>query len=722
MRARFISLDWRDFDGEALSTCVGPHPEAEIRRVVDPGSAVKTIHWGRNYIYEAAMKTPTGIEKVVVKQFRNHGMRRRLERRLWGSKAKRSWHVLNTLLLNKIDTPGPVMLLESKEPDGNSYFVTRLLEPAYEVRHFFRRLNGAPDAMEFPDVEPLGFLRKLGALARRLHDKGIWYRDLSLGNVLAHPDERGDLRLFLVDFNRAKVGRRLGLWRRSRDICRFPILEKMHREAFLDGYWGVVPNWWHPRWWLYVVSVRSYLLKHAFKNRLRRKGATAKPTQAGRHHPHIPAAEAGASKRDLTVWDHLSDQPHQHASKWQKMRIRLADGPEHLADIATVLAAAPRIYRRYRRLREDLYTRPVPFRGIGISVRPCPEKRDDHLQAILDLGVKHVLLRLHPWQDEHRDEEELARRLVENGRDVSFVLAQNRDLVRDPERWRASIEELAEIFTPFGRHFQVGHAVNRSKWGVWSSKEYAGLYHGAAQALKAFPGVEILGPGVIDFEFQSTAAYLNRRKMHFDAVASLLYVDRRGAPENTQIGLDTVGKVTLLKAICDTARNSESRSWITEVNWPLWEGPHSPAGRAVSVDEETQADYLARYFLLALGTGLVERVYWWRLVARGYGLAVLEPDGSLRRRPSFSAMRTLVDQLQGAHFIGPHQVCEGSFVYTFDGGDSIRIAAWAKEPGTKIKLPGRPVSAVDRDGMPFPVEDPLVELGPSPTYYRIQAE
>ena len=28
-----------------------------------------------------------------------------------------------------------------------------------------------------------------------------------------------------------------------------------------------------------------------------------------------------------------------------------------------------------------------------------------------------------------------------------------------------------------------------------------------------------------------------------------------------------------------------------------------------------QADYLVRYYLLTLGTGLVERVFWWRLIA-----------------------------------------------------------------------------------------------------------
>ena len=47
---------------------------------------------------------------------------------------------------------------------------------------------------------------------------------------------------------------------------------------------------------------------------------------------------------------------------------------------------------------------------------------------------------------------------------------------------------------------------------------------------------------MIDFEFYATIALLNMKRdgVHFDATAHLLYVDRRGAPENAQLGFDTV--------------------------------------------------------------------------------------------------------------------------------------------------------------------------------------
>ena len=70
------------------------------------------------------------------------------------------------------------------------------------------------------------------------------------------------------------------------------------------------------------------------------------------------------------------------------------------------------------------------------------------------------------------------------------------------------------------------------------------------------------------------------------------------SPVFVKVRVADAGLADLSVPTSSTARNAAGRCVITEVNWPLCEGPHSPAGRAVSVDEEAQADYLARYYLL----------------------------------------------------------------------------------------------------------------------------
>ena len=668
---------------------------ATVARLTDPAAALKTLHWGRNYLYVTRFENagdPLGAFDVVVKQFRVLGLRDRLRNRFRGSKAAKSWRVANALLAAGLQTPEPVTLIEPETETGPSFYVCRYLDDVQEARYLLRAANAGREREEFPGVDFPDFLEKLGKMARRLHDAGFWHRDLSSGNVLLRTGAAGTTAdLYLIDLNRTRMGKALTTSERLRDLSRMPILRPEHQDLFLASYWGGPPQGKS----LYRAYHRAFLWKNDTKKKLRGGLKGLRGLFKRRiAHAHIPDAPADASARDRAVWDRLSDQPHQHAGRAEKLRVRLADAPAHIGEGMVIAAAAPRIWRRYKEIRADLHCRPVEWQGAGLCLRPWPDNPEMPVAMVRELGVRHVLIRLHPWEETHAAEEELARALHAQGCELSFALPQNRDLVKDPARWRAAVERLAGAFTPYGRAFQIGQAINRSKWGIWTLGEYVSLARPAAEILHRHPGTELIGPAVIDFEHHVTAAVLNRKDLgfRFDAVSSLLYVDRRGAPENPQAGFDTEGKIALLKAIAETARNSTGRCWITEVNWPLWEGPHSPAGRSVSVDEETQADYLARYYLLALGTGLVERVFWWQLTARGYGLVDPADPTNPRRRPSFFAFQTLLRELAGARLERVLPVPSPARLYLFrrpDGGET--AAAWSVSnvggPAT-VRLPG----------------------------------
>jgi hypothetical protein len=49
-------------------------------RLIDPAAALKTLHWGRNYLYVTRLDTVSGPLDVVVKQFRSRNLRDRLRR------------------------------------------------------------------------------------------------------------------------------------------------------------------------------------------------------------------------------------------------------------------------------------------------------------------------------------------------------------------------------------------------------------------------------------------------------------------------------------------------------------------------------------------------------------------------------------------------------------------------------------------------------------------
>jgi tRNA A-37 threonylcarbamoyl transferase component Bud32 len=675
------------------------------------------------------METAAGAVEVVVKQFRHRALRDRLKRRLRGSKAEKSWRVATALLAAGLSTPEPVLWVESADEAGPAFYVCRYLPGLTEARYLFRAANAGEEAERFPDVDFPAFAAALGRTARRLHDAGFWHRDLSGGNLLLRfGADRLPAEIHLVDLNRTRMGRPPSVSERLRDLSRLALFRPEHQELLLRGYWGGDPAAGLRRG-LYLAYHRGFLWKNESKRRARGARDRVKRLLLPRGtHAHIPEAPAGAGARDKVVWDHLSDQPHQHAGRLDKLRVRLADARSHGVEAAAVAGASTRIWRRYRQLKAGLHAAPVDFAGIGVCLRPWPENPAALLALVEELGARHALLRLHPWEDDPAAEEELARELHARGLEVSFALPQNRELVRDPARWHRSLEAIAPRFTPYGRHFQVGQAINRSKWGIWNVREYVELARAAEEVFRPYPGVELLGPSVIDFEYHVTAAVLNLRDpgFRFDAVSALLYVDRRGAPENRQAGLDTEDKALLLRAIAETARNvvheKAGRCWITEVNWPLREGPHSPAGRDVSVDEEAQADYLVRYYLLTLGTGMVERVFWWQVVARGYGLVDPADPARPRRRPSFHALKTLVRELDGARLEEVLAAPPPARLYRFRRADGAEVVVgWsATDRPARAMLPRPAVIVIGRDGeerrAPEGVE---VDIDASPRYFRL---
>ena len=630
-------------------------PVAPPAGLLDPANALRTLHWGRNYLWAASWP---GVGEVVVKQFRHDSLRTRLKRKWRGSKARKSFAIARAMAEAGVATPEPLLWAESAEPSGPAWYVCRLVE-GVEARYPFRALAAGTIERDFPQLPAAELIGAVAATARRLHEASFWHRDLSAGNLLLQRSGGGALTAAVVDLNRCRRLARVSLSQLLRDLARVPVHREEDQRALLAAYFGstVPPS---GTWRRYRLYHRSFHGRHRLKNKLRGKGGVA-PAASGRSagrgllaafrprraYPHLPPPPTGATARDRVVWDALSDQPHQHASRAEKLFVRARDVGPHLRAQLVAAAAAPRIWRRYRELMDGLHKEPVSFGKLGIGLRPYHEDPAALLAAVDELGVRHALVRLHPWQETHDDEEGLARALRDRGIAILFALPQRRELVRDLARWRRAIEQLAARFAPYAEAFQVGQAINRSKWGVWTLAEYRALLREAAAALEPH-GVPIVGPGVIDFEPHVTAAAVNWPDLgvRFHALASLLYVDRRGAPENKQLGFDSLRKAALLRAIADTARWCEPRSWVTEVNWPLREGPHSPAGRDVSVDEQTAADYAVRYCTSLLSSGLVERVYWWQLIARGYGLLVAE-DGGLRRRPAFHALATLQRQLAG---------------------------------------------------------------------------
>jgi hypothetical protein len=235
---------------------------------------------------------------------------------------------------------------------------------------------------------------------------------------------------------------------------------------------------------------------------------------------------------------------------------------------------------------------------------------------------------------------------------------------------------------------------------------------------REFPGCRWIGPPVIDFEYYFTTNYLvGRRPFDFDGIAALLYVDRRGSPDAVQYRhFDLRRKILLLRAVVEASPHADVPIHLTEFNWPLkGSGKHSPAGAHVQTDEIDQARYLALYYLTAAATGQVASVFWWQLVARGYGL--LDEDEGWTERPAYRAFRTLLARTRGCEVLAlPERLHPRRGFLLTRGGECTALVYTAGAPHSLD--PSLPVLEVaNLLGEPLPAR--AVGVDPDPVYVSL---
>jgi hypothetical protein len=417
-------------------------------------------------------------------------------------------------------------------------------------------------------------------------------------------------------------------------------------------------------------------------------------------------------------WNPYADQPHNVAPKSERFWYHIEHFGSYFSLLSANLRKAFPVLKLYREYKKDLYKKTCSIQNaFALSVSPAGKKDGDLLKDLNEIGIEKVLVRIPSWERDKLDSfEKYIGMLHQRGYEVLIALLQQRADVMRPQKWAGFLDEVFSRFSGTCSYFEAGHAWNRTKWGIWDFKEYLDLAY-TAVSLSRKHKVKLVGPAVIDFEFHLYPPVL--REITYDKVSSLLYVDRMGAPENKQFGWDTPKKIALLKAAVDGCTEKDNPLWITEMNWPLeGTGKYSPTSGKPNVSENDQADYLVRYYVLCLASGYIERIYWWQLVAPGYGL-IDSREKEWRKRPSFYAYKTLISRLEGSTFLRktdhPH-----AEILMFRKKEENFAVCWTKEQQgssqLKILFPRKIIGVIGRDGQEIPFTENKVDVGGSPKY------
>ncbi|WP_271272757.1 hypothetical protein [Aliamphritea hakodatensis] len=415
---------------------------------------------------------------------------------------------------------------------------------------------------------------------------------------------------------------------------------------------------------------------------------------------------------DKHPWDHHSDQPYPIRDRAYKKRMKR----RHRKDLIKLFIASLMVFPIA--LLHFLFNRKTGMQQVdqsffGLCVNL--DKGEEQFRLLDELGCQTVQIRVFLSDYTRRKDEYLAFVKRCQGRHILITLVQDADCINDHRLLRAVLEDVFSAFSGLCSEYQVGNTINRTKWGFFSVRQYLDFYQ-VAQQLKdeKYPQLTLVGPSVIDFEYHYLIrAMFSRANVRFDKVSSLLYVDRRGAPENTQLGIfDTVNKIHLLHSICRLSPKSSERILLTEVNWPLsGTAPWAPTSETECVGEEDYARFLLRYHLLALASGKVETVYWHQLIAPGYGL--IDNREGIRYRTAFKVYQAMLQRLSGAEQLryteadGWHslefiqQGCKGRVVWSECG----------QQPVASLIRPGE--TAFDLFGEPAGAD---LQVGPDPAY------
>ncbi len=343
------------------------------------------------------------------------------------------------------------------------------------------------------------------------------------------------------------------------------------------------------------------------------------------------------------VWDFYSDQPHVIKDRAYKKQMRKKHLIDYIKLFFTALFILPiaTLFMKFFKGKQEVSNE--DFYGIGVNLDKCPIQKE----LVEELGVKNLLIRM-PLNDIKNIDSyvEFANSFNEISKKNIFInIIQDRNNIENEELLKGNIELIFTKFKDICFEYQIGTTINRMKWGFFSIKEYMDFYM-VAQNLRdeKFPNLKLMGPSVIDFEYYYNArAMFNFKKIKYDIVSSLLYVDRRGAPQNSQYGIfDTKNKIDLLYSLVRLSPKCTNDIYITEVNWPISNtAPYAPTSEkeCVSCDEYTK--YMLDYHKIAKDSKKIKKVFWHQLIAPGYGL-VDNRDEKIVKYPQYYKYKEMI--------------------------------------------------------------------------------
>ncbi len=413
------------------------------------------------------------------------------------------------------------------------------------------------------------------------------------------------------------------------------------------------------------------------------------------------------------AWDDYSDQPALLKDRAFKKKMRKKERTSLAYTLVSALIFLPLSLLAMPFVkRKEIET--ARFFALGVDFEREPSLTQELIE---ELGVETILVRLKLWEMEKLPQ--LKAFVMQNKkRKIILKIMQDREHVEDLALLQNDLQTIFSQLHASVDIFEIGTTINRAKWGFFSAGEYLRFYKVAYDLkIAQFKDIELIGSGVIDFELYYTVHTLfNFCRCKYDGVASLLYVDRRGAPENTQLGFSLTDKIALLSTMVWLSPKTKQKLYITETNWPISAtAPYAPTSEYECVSEEAYADYMLRYYLLGFASQQIDAIAWHQLIAAGYGL--IDNREEIKKREAFYVYKYMLATLKDAQFLRL-DIKRGYYIIQFWVDEQLLQLHWSlSETTLKNEEFFEVYSKVGKK-----IEDETLTVGSAPLYIFITKE
>ena len=578
--------------------------------IKDDRNIIKILRIGEIETVTKLFKTPNFIQGIIYKFFRK-------------SKARRSYEYSIFLNQKGIKVPEPLGYIEVYDRFRlrQSYYVSRKIDFDFTLELATKK--------KVEDYRSI--LKSFTDFTYKVHKNNIMHLDYSTGNICVKKNEKG-YDFFLVDLNRLYKGfvsSKAGLENLNR-ISKDPEIIKILAEGYASK------------------SSVSFSESHRYLNRSVNRDLLR--LQLKGYIKNIFRNNVKISSLEFT-WDYHSNQPHAINDRKLKNKISLLSWYSNLKIIIATLFSLSILPFFYFKNKE-LYGKKIDNFGLCVNIdNPIESQRkisnEELIDMIEELSIQNILVRI-PLSDFENIEKYLSFIKQLQPKNVLVCLLQDRVHVSDLNLTKERLDFIFENLKDFVTEFQIGNSINRKKWGFLSVDDYFSFFKVAYDLKKnKHHKIKLLGGNIIDFDIPFFArTVFHFKSLFYDGVATQLYVDRRGAPEHTQFGFDTLAKIRTYAALVNASLKTSNEIYITEVNWPLSNfAPWAPA-KTYLIKESLQPSYLVRYYLLMLASGKIKKCYWHQLIAPGYGL-VNNLNQKIVKRDAYYSFKYLIKILSG---------------------------------------------------------------------------